>query len=232
MVRDPIWSTWARYKKNVNTEVVTKFAKEIRDNKFKDSQLEIDDNWEKCYGSLLFDIKKFSNAKQMITDLQAQGFRVTMWAHPFINTECDPWYSEAKSKDYFVKDHKNNTDTQWWDSQHHAGFIDFTKTAAAEWFLSRLKALQNETGVDSFKFDAGESTYPPSDPILNGSISLHPSLITTEYIKTVAKMNSIIEVRVNQNTQDVPIFTRMLDKDSHWTLQGGLASLITSLLQV
>lgn len=232
MVYFPIWSTWARYKKEVNTDVVLKFAKEIQDNKFKDSQLEIDDNWESCYGALTFDTKKFPNIKNTIKELKDKGFRVTVWTHPFINTECEPWYSEAKNKGYFVKDHNNNTDTQWWDSQNHAGYIDYSKTAAAEWYLSRLRKLQTETGVDSFKFDAGESTYPPADPILNGSISQHPSIITTEYVKTVAQMGGMIEVRVGQNNQDLPIFTRMLDKDSQWTLQSGLASLITSLLQV
>ena len=43
MVRDPIWSTWARYKAFINESVVLQFAKEIRDNNFKDSQLEIDE---------------------------------------------------------------------------------------------------------------------------------------------------------------------------------------------
>lgn len=50
MVRDPVWSTWARYKIYVDNDVVIKFANEVKANGFKNSQLEIDDEWEDCYG--------------------------------------------------------------------------------------------------------------------------------------------------------------------------------------
>lgn len=46
MFRRPIWSTWARYKKNVTDEVVLEFGQEIVDNGYEDGQLEIDDFWE------------------------------------------------------------------------------------------------------------------------------------------------------------------------------------------
>lgn len=62
MVREPVWSTWARYKREVNEEVVKKFAKEIIDHGFK-GQFELDDNWEVCYGALTFDTKKFPDIK-------------------------------------------------------------------------------------------------------------------------------------------------------------------------
>jgi myogenesis-regulating glycosidase len=39
-------------------------------------------------------------------------------------------------------------------------------------------------------------------------------------------------VRSGQNTQDLPIFLRMIDKDSEWDLNNGLATLITTLLQL
>ena len=55
MFERPVWSTWAQYKADINTSVVKQFAAEIRDNGFQDSQLEIDDNWEVCYGDAVFD---------------------------------------------------------------------------------------------------------------------------------------------------------------------------------
>lgn len=63
---------------------------------------------------------------------------------------------------YLVADHKNNTDTVWWNSKpNETAHIDFTKTAAAAWYTQRLRTLQQEAGIDSFKFDAGESSWTP-----------------------------------------------------------------------
>lgn len=100
MVEYPIWSTWARYKAPINTTIVEKFGDEILANKFTHSQLEIDDNWETCYGSLIFDPKTFANPKSLTDRLKKKGFRVTIWVHPFINIGCEPAYSEALRAGY------------------------------------------------------------------------------------------------------------------------------------
>lgn len=96
MIQNPIWSTWARYKVDINESVVEKFASEILANGFNHSQLEVDDDWEVCYGALTFRQSKFPNVKAFTDRLKARGFRVTLWVHPFINKGCEPWYSEAK----------------------------------------------------------------------------------------------------------------------------------------
>lgn len=98
MVSEPIWSTWARYKADINESIVEKFGDEILKHGFNHSQLEIDDDWEVCYGALTFRPSKFPNIKKFVDRLKARGFRVTLWVHPFINKGCEPWYTEAKNK--------------------------------------------------------------------------------------------------------------------------------------
>lgn len=162
MIRYPIWSTWARYKKDIDEKVVQEFSDEILQYQFENSQLEIDDDWEECYGSLTFRKSKFSNITATTEELKAKGFRVTLWIHPFINKDCQPWYDEAKQNGYLVLDQSGSPVTQWWDSETgQAGAIDFTKPEAAEWFSNRLRKLQTDAGIDSFKFDAGESSWIP-----------------------------------------------------------------------
>lgn len=64
---------------------------------------------------------------------------------------------------YFVVNHEGNPDTKWWNSkENEAAYIDFTKPEAAEWYTNRLKKLQKEAGIDSYKFDAGESCWIPA----------------------------------------------------------------------
>lgn len=134
---------------------------------------------------------------------------------------------------YLVLDHDNKPDTQWWNSKTgEAAYIDFTKFEAQEWFKERLRRLQTEDGIDSFKFDAGESSWVPSDPILNTSTNFSPSQITRDYVRTVGSFGSMVEVRSGQGTQDLPIFVRMIDKDSEWKWENGLVTLITTLLQM
>lgn len=41
-----------------------------------------------------------------------------------------------------------------------------------------------------------------------------------------------MEVRSGQGTQDLPIYLRIIDKDSEWTWLNGLPTLVTTLLQL
>lgn len=67
---------------------------------------------------------------------------------------------------------------------------------------------------------------------MNADLEDHPLAITKAYIRAVATFGSMIEVRLGQGTQDLPVFVRLLDKNSDWTFDGGLPTLITSLLQM
>lgn len=96
MIQHPIWSTWARYKKDINETIVETFAGEILANGFQKNTISIDDNWESCYGSLSFNVTRFPNVAAIVGRLKQRGFRVTLWVHPFINIGCEPWYSEAR----------------------------------------------------------------------------------------------------------------------------------------
>lgn len=59
-------------------------------------------------------------------------------------------------------DHEGNPDTQWWNSKKgEAAYIDFTNPAAADWYETRLRKLLADSGIDSYKFDAGESSWAP-----------------------------------------------------------------------
>ncbi|XP_055638896.1 myogenesis-regulating glycosidase-like [Toxorhynchites rutilus septentrionalis] len=234
MVKYSVWSTWARYKRDINQTVVLKFADEIIQHGWKNGQYELDDDWEVCYGALKFNTKKFPNIKQTVDSIRAKGFpRVTLWIHPFVNKGCEPVYSEAKRYGYFVADHNGNPDTQWWNSMKgEAAYIDFTKPEVAQWFTRRLQAILDESGIDSFKFDAGESSWSPPDALLNGPRAQHPYLIVEDYLRAVAMFGDLVEVRSAHSTQDLPIFVRMIDKDSEWNWNNGLPTLITTLLQM
>ncbi|XP_029165479.1 myogenesis-regulating glycosidase-like [Nylanderia fulva] len=231
MIRHPIWSTWAKYKANITEKIVESYADEIIANKFQNSQIEIDDNWETCYGSAVFDPVKFPNVSALVQRLKKKGFRVTLWIHPFINHGCEPAYSDALTSLYFVKNLDGRVQMSWWKGADSAT-IDFTNPKAVSWWVARLKRLQN-LGIDSFKFDAGEVSWLPQIPTLSGSLDMQPGIFTKDYVQALAvNFNDYIEVRVGWRSQELPIFVRMIDKDSRWTWNNGLPTLITTLLQM
>ena len=58
MLIEPIWSTWALYKNEVNQSTVLDLADRlIREGFRNNSHIEIDDNWETCYGEHAFGSK-------------------------------------------------------------------------------------------------------------------------------------------------------------------------------
>ena len=232
------------YKANINESTILDFAQNIHDNGFAVSQIEIDDNWEVCYGDAVFDTSsnKFPDPKKLISTIKEEfGYRVTLWVHPFVNLECSSWNSVAvPPKSYFVRDKKGKTGIgnlpglTWWWQGVLASYVDFTNAEAVQWWSQRLERLRVDYGIDSFKFDAGESNWLPSSIVLNEEIEQNhwPAAFTTAYVDAVSKFGSMIEVRVGRRTQQYPIFVRMLDKDSHWGFDNGLKTLITTLLQM
>lgn len=114
-----------------------------------------------------------------------------------------------------------------------AATIDFTNPNAVAWWVERLNRLKT-LGIDSFKFDAGEVSWLPQVANLNSNLfELQPGIFTNKYVNELAKhFDDSIEVRVGWRSQDLPVFVRMIDKDTKWTWNNGLPTLITTLLQM
>ena len=120
------------------------FANAIRANGFEDSQLEIDDDWETCYGEAEFDPAKFPDPGGMISLLKALNFRVTLWIHPFVNMKCESWDANAMApRGYFVKDTNSKQivghlpGLMWWWQGNLASYVDFTNSRAVTWWRVR-----------------------------------------------------------------------------------------------
>ncbi|CAG2115530.1 unnamed protein product [Medioppia subpectinata] len=188
MFKNPIWSTWAKYHADITQQKVLDFAQEIKSHGFSNSQIEIDDKWEAKYGDFSFDTKKFPNPREMVTKLKDNGYRVTLWVYPFINADCDVFNKESQ---YLIKTQNNSIAVKdWWNGK--GGHIDFTNKKAQQWFISRLQHIKNTTGIDSFKFDAGElgwisADFKFNDPVINET----PVTLTQLYAETASQLGVV-----------------------------------------
>jgi alpha-glucosidase (family GH31 glycosyl hydrolase) len=229
----PTWTTWARYKIAIDQATVLKFAREIDEHGYPHHVMEIDDIWQTHYGDLEFAPDRFPDPRGLIDQLHAQGFKVTVWVIPFINPDAEAFQVGA-AKGYLVQTTAGDPYlVKWW--QGEGALLDVTNPAAFDWFLQRLRSLQQRTGLDGFKFDAGESVFLPKDAVwyakINGEDS-HVNAYTHHYVSFVAQHFGLTEVRSGWFNQSAPIFFRQWDKTSDWSYANGLKSVITGLLSL
>ena len=228
----PIWSTWAQYHKDINQSIVLDFADKILFHNFSHSQIEIDDDWTPAYGDMDFNTDKFPDAKQMVKSLNDLGFRVTVWLHPFFNMDSQA-FQEAGGKGYLMRQYDGILPElcSWWDGKT-AGLLDVSNEDAIQWYLNKTEFLRREYNVSSFKYDAGEVAWLPNMYSSHGDLD-NPNVYSLKWAELAYRSDSDIrhqEVRVGHRSQHLPIFVRMLDKDTNWDYTNGLKTLIPTAL--
>lgn len=230
MMRDPIWTTWVRYGSEITQEKTIQFAAEIAERGLPRSVMEIDDRWSVKYGDLDFDPVKFHEPKSMVSRLHDLGFLVTLWVIPFANLDSKAVLDETTRK-FFVHNHtdKQLGEFDWWQPTRVAA-LDLTNTDACNWFVAGLERLQTKYGIDGFKFDAGEPSFLPQDASIARTMSA-PGDYTRLWIERVASKFAVSEVRSGvQGIQELTPMSRLFDRFSTWTLENGLASVLTGTL--
>lgn len=229
MMKDPVWSTWAKFKQHIDQEKVLSFATQIVEQKLPRSVIGIDDCWSTGYGELRFDPLKFPSPAEMVRELHELGFMVTLWVTPFANVTCSPLTSAETRKYYVTMPNGDAGSFQWWQPGMAAA-LDVTNPDACEWFVGQLQALCDEYAIDGFKFDAGEPCFLPTGCTLFNELT-SPNDYTRAWIHNVASKFPIAEVRsaVRGCQSAAPIF-RIFDRYSTWGLENGLASVLTAVL--
>ena len=222
----PTWTTWARYKTVISQETVLDFARQIIEQQFPYNVMEIDDRWQTFYGDISFDPGRFPDPRAMIDQLHTLGFKVTAWVIPFLDPASQA-YTEGKRHGYLLRDAEGSVClTDWW--QGRGALIDVSNPDALVWFQDRLERLQKETGLDGYKFDAGEAAFYPSNA--QSTIPMQPNDYTHHYIQFISEHFSLTEARSAWYNQAAPIFFRQWDKWSTWGLDNGLHSVLTGIL--
>lgn len=157
----PQYNTWIELMYDQNQEDVMKYAHNVISNNFPTGIFMIDDNWQKYYGNFEFKPEKFPDPKGMTDSLHAMGFEVMLWISPYISADSRE-FRELKRKGYLVKDKKGNTAIMnWWNG--YSACFDMTNPETVNYLEQQLKQLQNEFGIDGYKFDGGDVVYMQGD---------------------------------------------------------------------
>lgn len=221
-MRLPVYTTWVESKTAVSQQSVIAFAKSIREHDLPAGVIEIDDKWEDGYGDLRFNAIKFPDPKAMNDQLHQMGFKVTLWVHPFVNVGTLA-FSDPATRKFLLKDLSGDVGLiQWW--QGTGAVWDFTNSEAAAEFRSRLEGLQSRYGFDGFKFDGGDVNLVPVDlvPAARVTAADFPDI----YDRETAAHFPWSEARVGAYAQPTGVVQRLIDKESVWGTDNGLAAVV------
>ena len=225
----PVWTTWAQYKDLIDQQKVLDFANQIGDNGFPYHVLEIDDRWQAKYGDLAFDPQRFPDAKGMVDQLHEMGFKVTTWVIPFLHKASKAGI-EAVEKGYVVQQADGSPyPVKWW--QGRAYLLDATNPKAMDWFGENLRRLQDQVGLDGYKFDGGEAAYVPADAVLHNP-GVGRNQYSHDYVAWISENFSLCETRTGWMNQGAPLLFRLWDLWSTWSHANGLRAIIPATLSL
>ncbi|MDR3340609.1 MAG: glycoside hydrolase family 31 protein [Candidatus Symbiothrix sp.] len=210
----PQYNTWIELMYNQNQADIMEYARNIVDNHFFEGVLMIDDNWQKYYGNFEFKPDKFPNPKGMVEQLHTMGFKVMLWVCPFVSADS-PEYRFLKSKAYLLKQKGSDIPAiiNWWNGA--SACYDLTHPEAAAYFITQLKTLQAEYGIDGFKFDAGDNQFYNSGRI----DSYQKNAKSVDHTMAWAKIGtqfSFNEYRAGWRMGGEALVQRLGDKNYSW----------------
>ena len=235
LFRYPTWSTWAAFKRSISSDILISFANKITSHGLRCSQIIIDDGWMTHYGDFKFNSNLFPDPRELVMELRRiLNASVSLWVHPF--SSClsrNFWKRDSDGESLWVRSYFDWLPSQiiWWNGL--GSLLDLTNDEAFDWYLLELELLQKQYGIDSFKFDAGESTWLPSNGVVKGDLS-NPNVYTRLFSEIAYRSDmdgrKSQEVRSLVSSQGLPIFARLIDKNSDWGGDNGIRSIIPQTL--
>ena len=222
---DSIFCTWTQYPRSITQQRVLEMARAIREREFPCSVITIDDRWESAFGELNFS-RDFPDPKIMVEELHRLGFRVLLWATPFVNLEAATFpVLGARGLLAPAKNGDGPSLLKWWGGT--AGIVDLTNPEARQWYRAQLLRLKNEIGIDGFKIDGGDAKYQPDA----ARTAWHGEVGPSGYVDLLLALFEEVapgacESRTAWLSQKRNILWREGGKDSHWGVDNGLRAMV------
>jgi len=208
---NPQYNTWIELLYDQNQHDILKYAKAIIDNGFPPGVIMIDDNWQVDYGTWKFHPGKFSDPSAMVDTLHRWGFKVMVWVCPFVSPDSET-FRKLQANDLLLKEKDGYPKiVKWWNGS--SAVLDFTDTAAVNWFNGELQYLVKSNKIDGFKFDAGDPEYYVD---LESDRKIDPD----EHAELFAKIGlsyPLNEYRATWKMGGQPLAQRLRDKGHSWS---------------
>ncbi|MEZ5427755.1 MAG: glycoside hydrolase family 31 protein [Pyrinomonadaceae bacterium] len=167
----PVWAfaPWKSRDVHRSREEILEDIELYRKHDLPASVLVIDSPWETGYNNFILNETQFENPAAMFEEIERQGFYVSLWLTPFVNsrnitdmkgisTEPTSNFREAADKGFLVRTPDGGVMlSDWWKGQ--GGLIDFTNPEAVRWWHEQIDKTKKWGVVRSFKCDDGEGNF-------------------------------------------------------------------------
>lgn len=220
----PQYNTWIELPYAPTQEAVLRFAAGLLAAGMPPGVLMIDDSWSPGYGTWRFDRARFPDPATMNRQLHDWGFSVMLWVVPFVSPDSAA-FRELEGRGLLIRDRHGDTAVRrWWNGL--SALLDLTNPATTAWITERLDTLMTETGVDGFKFDAGDIRDYRSDDLL--AVPAEPADLCEAWAR-VGLRYPFNEYRACWRMGGQPLGQRLQDKPPLWGA-AGIESLIPEML--
>ncbi|TYB62354.1 glycoside hydrolase [Nonomuraea sp. PA05] len=220
----PQYNTWIEHPYTPTQDTVLRFARDLLDAGMPPGVVFIDDLWAYDYGTWRFDRARFPDPAAMIRQLHEWGCSAMLWVVPFVSPDSAA-FRELEQRRLLIRDRSGNTAVRrWWNG--FSALLDLTAPAAVAWLTGQLDALVEETGVDGFKFDAGDIRDYRADDLM--SAPAEPVDLCEAWAR-VGLRYPFNEYRACWRMGGQPLGQRLQDKPPLWG-PAGIGSLIPEML--
>ena len=150
----PQYNTWIELLYDQNQEGVLDYARKLIQYGYPPGILMIDDTWQEDYGLWQWHPGRYPDPKAMMAELKDMGFRVMLWMVPFISPDSGPFREAWRNPKRLLR-YEGGAPfmLQWWNG--YSAMLDMTAEEDIAWMHGQLRHLQEEYGIEGFKFDGG-----------------------------------------------------------------------------
>ncbi len=183
----PLWSfgLWmSRCTYNSETQVLD-IAARLRTNQIPCDVLHLDTGWFETDWECDYEFSpsRFPTPEKMLTDLKADGFRVSCWQLPYFVPK-NKLFPELLEQNLVVRDGNGNLPTE-------DAVLDFSNPKTVDWYQNKLAGLL-KLGVSAIKVDFGEAA-PVNGIYADGRSGFYEhNLYPLRYNKAVADITKQI----------------------------------------
>ncbi|HKG49596.1 MAG TPA: glycoside hydrolase family 31 protein [Actinomycetales bacterium] len=220
----PQYNTWIQMPYSPTQEGVLAYTRQLLDDGMPAGVVMIDDCWSPDYGTWHFDPARFPDPGAMVERLHTWGCSLMLWVVPFVSPDSAT-FRRLEGRGLLLRDRNGETAVRrWWNG--YSALLDVTNPQTVEWFWGELDALVAETGVDGFKFDAGDlRDYRPDDRTAAG---VEPVDLCEAWARLGLRY-PFNEYRACWKMGGQPLAQRLHDKPPAWGPEG-IESLIPELI--
>lgn len=226
LIIHPQYNTWIELMHDQREEKIIEYAENLVKNGMPRGVIMIDATWQEDYGVWDFHPGRFKDPKGMIEKIHKMDFKVMLWIAPFVSPDSLV-YMELSKRGLLLKNSDGEDAVRrWWDG--YSAVLDLTNKEACNWFKGRLDRLQEQYGIDGFKFDAGDPGFYRSDDITAKPVTPNGQCEAYGMFGTAYPLN---EYRACFGLAGKPLVQRLADKEHSWGNTGMAALIPNSIAQ-